>query len=79
MGNIYTKDYLKDSKLGVHFLNLKNKTQALMKKNKSLIKDKTENLIDKEIMIDLNELISSKAYCLFYRKRMFQTVGESNN
>ena len=58
LGNIYTKDYLKDSKLGVHFLNLKNKTQALMKKNKSLIKDKTENLIDKEIMIDLNELIS---------------------
>jgi hypothetical protein len=58
LGNIYTKDYLKDSKLGVHFLNLKNKTQALMKKNKSLIKDKTENLIDKEIMIDINELIS---------------------
>jgi hypothetical protein len=58
LGNIYTKDYLKDSKLGVHFLNLKNKTQALMKKNKSLIKEKTEILINKEIMIDLNELIS---------------------
>ena len=58
LGNIYTKDYLKDSKLGVHFLNLKNKTQALMKKNKSLIKERTESLIDKEIMIDLNELIS---------------------
>jgi hypothetical protein len=58
LGNIYTKDYLKDSKLGVHFLNLKNRTQALMKKNKSIIKEKTENLINKDIMIDLNELIS---------------------
>ena len=58
LGNIYTKDYLKDSKLGVHFLNLKNKTQALMKKNKSIIKEKTETLINKDIMIDLNELIS---------------------
>jgi len=28
---------------------------------------------------NLNELITPKAYCLFYRKRMVQTVGESNN
>lgn len=59
LGNIYTKDYLQNSKLGIHFLKLKNKTQSLMKNNKNLIKQETGNIINNStILHDINELIS---------------------
>lgn len=60
LGNIYTKDFLKDSELGRHFLNLKNETKILMKTNKHLFNKNIEFIINSniELMEKINELIS---------------------
>lgn len=59
--NIYTKEYLDNSKLGKHFLEIKNDVQKYVKKNKSDLKKKISVIFktDKELLEKINIFTSN--------------------
>jgi ERCC4-related helicase len=60
LGIIYTKEFLKTSKLATHFLNLKKESKQLMKDNKKLLNKNIEFIINRNdgLMDKINELTS---------------------
>lgn len=60
LGNIYTKDFLKSSELGKHFIKIKREAKKLMDDNKYLLNKNIEYIIklNNNLMDKINELIS---------------------
>jgi hypothetical protein len=60
LGNIYTKDFLKNSQLGTHFIKLKKEAKKLIKNNKEFLNKNILFIIksNNHLMGKINELIS---------------------
>ena len=60
LDTIYTKDFLKSSELGIHFLKLKKETKKLLRDNKNLLNKNIQFIItnNNELMEKINELTS---------------------
>lgn len=77
---IYTKEYLQGSSLGMHYLDIKNRIKLFVKINKPLLNKKIKEIVNDEkyILENLNDLTSSIMEWYIIAK-IFQGLTENKN